>query len=249
MSTIPPPAGSSEAPKRSTSQTTPLLVGLIALFCVGAVAYLGLRNSAGSEGSALTTQLGDISCTTAPALPASPQAFATPPDPSLAEGAIWMATVETNCGDIRLELYGDKAPQTVASFVFLAEHDFWADSPCQRLTTAGIFVLQCGDPTGSGTGGPGYTFGVENAPADGNYPAGTLAMARATDPNSNGSQFFIVYADTTLPTEGGGYSIFGQVTVGLDIVEAIANQGVIGGREDGAPAQPLSILDVSVQRQ
>ena len=83
----------------------------------------------------------------------------------------------------------------MASFVALAKSGYWADSPCHRLTTSGIYVLQCGDPTGTGTG-PGYAFGVENAPKDGAYPAGTLAMARTSDPNSNGGQFFIVYKDT-----------------------------------------------------
>ena len=75
-------------------------------------------------------------------------------------------------------------------------------------------MLQCGDPTGTGTGGPGYGFGIENAPPDGKYPRGTLAMARTSDPNSNGSQFFLVYRDSQLPTDGGGYSIFGKVTRG-----------------------------------
>ncbi len=159
-----------------------------------------------------------------------------------------MATIHTTCGDITLQLYGDKAPQTVSSFLFLAQHSFWADSPCHRLTTAGIFVLQCGDPTGTGGGGPGYGFGIENAPANGQYPTGAVAMARSSAPTSNGSQFFFVYADTTLPTSGGGYSIFGQVTSGMDIVKAIAGAGVVGGATDGAPAQPISILSVSVRK-
>ena len=89
--------------------------------------------------------------------------------------------------------------------------------------------------------------GIENAPADGAYPPGTLAMARTQDPNSNGGQFFIVYDDTTLPVDGGGYSIFGRVTEGLEIVQAVADQGVDGGRGDGAPAQPISILSVDVE--
>ena len=76
------------------------------------------------------------------------------------------ATVETTCGDIELELLADKAPQTVASFAFLAEEGYWDGSACHRLTTQGIFVLQCGDPTGTGRGNPGYGFGIENAPED-----------------------------------------------------------------------------------
>ena len=110
-------------------------------------------------------------------------------------------------------------------------------------------MLQCGDPTGTGTGGPGYGYGIENAPADGTYPRGTLAMARTQDPNSNGGQFFIVFEETALPVEGGGYSIFGEVVEGMDIVDAIAEAGVAGGAGDGVPAQPISILDVTVEKK
>jgi peptidyl-prolyl cis-trans isomerase B (cyclophilin B) len=194
------------------------------------------------------TNLPASNCTEAPTPPANPQQFSEPPSESLAENATWEATITTNCGPIVLELNGKAAPQTVASFLFLAEKKFYDDVPCHRLTTAaqGLEVLQCGDPTGTGGGGPGYGYGIENAPKDGSYPAGTVAMARTADPNSNGSQFFIVYGDTTLPTDGGGYSIFGTVTKGLQIVEAVAGQGLAA---DGtAPKQPISILNVSVKK-
>ena len=148
-----------------------------------------------------------------------------------------------------IELLGAKAPATVSSFILLAKEDYWAPSPCHRLTgdDQGLWVLQCGDPTGTGAGpGPGYHYGIENAPADGKYPRGTVAMARTSDPNSNGDQFFIVYKDTTLPTDGGGYSIFGTVTKGMDIVDKIAAAGVYS--VDGmSPMAPISILSVSVQ--
>ncbi|MDE9367335.1 peptidylprolyl isomerase [Luteipulveratus sp. YIM 133132] len=160
-----------------------------------------------------------------------------------------MATIRTNCGDITLELDGAKAPQTVASFVQLAQKAYWKDSPCHRLTTAGLHVLQCGDPTGTGSGGPGYGYGIENAPVDGNYPAGTLAMARGQLPDTNGGQFFFVYDTTVLPTDGGGYSIFGRVTSGMDILARIAKAGVestSANPYDGPPAQPISILSVAV---
>jgi peptidyl-prolyl cis-trans isomerase B (cyclophilin B) len=105
-------------------------------------------------------------------------------------------------------------------------------------------VLQCGDPTGSGSGGPGYSFGpVENAPKNGVYPAGTVAMARAQSTNSNGSQFFIVYKDSTLPAPG--YTIMGQVVSGLDVVQKVAAGGVEGG-SDGAPKRPISILSTTM---
>ena len=172
------------------------------------------------------------------------------PDPKTAEGKTFVATVTTNCGDIELTLDGTKAPQAVASFVELAKQNYWLNSPCHRLTTsASLKVLQCGDPTGTGSGTPGYGFGVENAPKDGAYPRGTLAMARTSDPKKgNGGQFFLVYGDSTLP-DPDGYSVFGTVTSGLDIVDKIAAAGVAPGgssTDDGFPAAPISILRVAV---
>lgn len=153
-------------------------------------------------------------------------------------------TLTTNCGDIVVAL-DPAAPATVASEVFLASNGFYDNTSCHRLTTAGIFVLQCGDPAGDGTGGPGYVVPDENLPADGeaNYPAGTVAMANA-GAGTSGSQFFIVYADTTLP---GDYTIWGTVTEGLDIVEEIASVGVADDAEDGAPRQPVFIESATVQ--
>ncbi|HEX8973465.1 peptidylprolyl isomerase [Oryzihumus sp.] len=176
----------------------------------------------------------------------SPSVTRTLPPKSLAAGKTFVATITTNRGPITVQLDGTKAPQTVASFLQLAGDGYWANSRCHRLTTAGIFVLQCGDPTGTGNGNPGYGYGIENAPKDGKYPTGTLAMARTSDPNSNGGQFFIVYKDTQLPTDGGGYTIFGTVTSGLDIVKKTAAAGVQGGQTDGPPAQPISIQKVVV---
>ncbi|MDN5794616.1 MAG: peptidylprolyl isomerase [Intrasporangium sp.] len=186
-------------------------------------------------------------CEQPPTLQTTPKTFATVPDKKTAAGRTFVATVTTTCGDLTFELDGTKAPQTVASFVFLAERGYWAPSPCHRVTSAGIFVLQCGDPTGTGSGDPGYGFGVENAPKDGVYPAGTLAMARTSDPNSNGGQFFITYKKTTLPTKGGGYTIFGTVTDGLDIVKKIASHKALPpNQNDGTPVSPISILSVKV---
>lgn len=202
----------------------------------------------GTTASSSASQAGP-SCAEPPPLPTAAPTFtqADLPDPLPAEPATRTATISTTCGDVVVELEAGAAPQTVASFLFLAQEGYWDDSPCHRLTTSGIFVLQCGDPTGTGRGNPGYGFGIENAPADGSYPPGTLAMARTQDPHSNGGQFFVVYDDTRLPVDGGGYSIFGRVTKGLEIVEAVAAQGTLGGRGDGAPAQPISILSIAVQ--
>ena len=157
------------------------------------------------------------------------------------------ATVKTNLGDIVLAMAADAAPCTTNSFRHLATSKYYDSSSCHRLTTTGIFVLQCGDPTGTGTGGPGYAFGVENAPADGKYPAGTVAMARTSDPNTNGSQFFLVYKDTQLPQAGGaGYTVFGTVTKGLDIVSKVADAGTDSAGGDGAPKQKVTIESVTI---
>ncbi len=200
-----------------------------------------------AAGGLLAGQQLAAGCEKPPALQATPKSFATVPDKKAAAGKTFLATVTTTCGDLTFELDGAAAPQTVASFNFLAKEGFWAPSPCHRVTSAGIFVLQCGDPTGTGSGGPGYGFGVENAPKDGVYPAGTLAMARTSDPNSNGSQFFITYEKTSLPTTGGGYTIFGKVTGGLDIVKKIASHKALPpNTNDGTPVAPISILSVKV---
>ncbi|MDT0268913.1 peptidylprolyl isomerase [Streptomyces sp. DSM 44915] len=131
----------------------------------------------------------------------------------------------TTCGDIELTLDPAAAPRTVNSFAFLAGEGYLDHTPCHRLTTEGIYVLQCGDPTGTGQGGPGYQLPDENldAPevAEGVYPAGTVAMANS-GPDTGGSQFFLVYQDSQLPAD---YTPFGQITAGFDVLETIAGAG------------------------
>ena len=152
-------------------------------------------------------------------------------------------TLDTNCGVIEIAL-DPNAPETVASEAFLASSGFYDNTSCHRLTTEGLYVLQCGDPAGNGSGGPGYSIPDENLPEEGsvNYPAGTIAMANA-GPGTSGSQFFIVYAPTSLPA---GYSIWGTVTSGLGIVQDLASAGVEGGLTDGPPAQPIFINTATV---
>lgn len=174
------------------------------------------------------------------------------PDLAQSQGKMFTAVVKTTCGDITIDLNGQAAPQAVASWILLAKGNYYNDTPCHRLTgdQQGIWVLQCGDPTGTGSGpGPGYHFGVENVPANDVYPRGTLAMARQSgDPNSNKDQFFIVYKDTTLPKsgDGNGYTVFGTVTSGMDIVDKIAAAG-INPSDQTSPLAPISILSVTVQ--
>lgn len=223
-----------------------LLVVAVAVVAGGIVWY-GSSHWWGADGESASPLTPGFEPTLEPAegWGASPQ----PPDPSYAEGRTWEAVVSTNQGDITLELDGAAAPQAVASFVALAQDGFFDRTDCHRLTTAGIYVLQCGDPLGSGTGGPSYRFGpIENAPADDVYPAGTLAMARVGGNGSSmGSQFFIVYDDSTIPSDNaGGYTVFGKVTGGLDIVEAVAAGGTITGTADGRPALSVIISEVTV---
>ena len=162
-------------------------------------------------------------------------------------------TFSTNCGDIVVTL-NPKAPQTITNLGTLANAGYFNKSLCHRLTTEGLFVLQCGDPTASGSGSPTGWKGYkdENLPAAGakNYPAGTVAMANS-GPGTNGSQFFLVYADTQL---GPNYTIWGKITKGLDLVKKIAAVGAyqMNGEQayyagDGFPIQMVEIVKASAK--
>ena len=129
----------------------------------------------------------------------------------------------TSVGDLTATLDADTTPCTVGSFVSLAEQGYFDGTSCHRLTTQGIYVLQCGDPTGTGTGGPGYSFADELSGKE-KYPAGTLAMANA-GPNTNGSQFFITHGPQ--PHLDGRHSVFGKVRAGQDVVNAIRQGDVM----------------------
>jgi peptidyl-prolyl cis-trans isomerase B (cyclophilin B) len=152
---------------------------------------------------------------------------------------------------VTIELDGKKAPQAVSSMVFLAKAGYFDGTKCHRLVTSGIYVLQCGDPTGTGTGGPGYSYGpVENAPKNDLYKAGTVAMARqGGNAESMGSQFFLVYKDSTIPSDAaGGYTVLGDITKGLDVVEKVAAGGAAPADATGntPPIRPVSIVTTSV---
>ncbi|HUB58130.1 MAG TPA: peptidylprolyl isomerase [Mycobacterium sp.] len=162
-------------------------------------------------------------------------------------------SIVTNRGKIGLQLANNESPCTVNSFVSLAKQKFFDDTQCHRLTTSpGLSVLQCGDPKGDGTGGPGYQF-ADEYPADQyprgdpalkrpvRYPRGTVAMANA-GPNTNGSQFFLVYRDSQLPP---AYTVFGTIdAAGLATLDKIAAAGVLGGGDDGTPATQVTIRSV-----
>ena len=183
--------------------------------------------------------------------PSTPSTAATVPPKSLAEDRTWTGTMTINGIPLGVSLDGAAAPQAVASTVSLVQKKFYDGLTCHRLTDGGFYVLQCGDPQGNGQGGPGYSYGpIENAPADNVYKAGTIAMARqSNNAESQGSQFFIVYEDTTIPSDdAGGYTVIGQVTSGLDQLKTqVADKGVEGGGTDGKPAVATTIDTFTLQ--
>jgi len=203
---------------------------------------LGTPTSAATSPAAAP---GGANCGPKPTQPARGAEYPAEPKVTVAP-AVYTATIETNCGEIVAALDAKAAPHTVNSFAFLSEHHYFDNTPCHRLTTQGIYVLQCGDPTGSGTGGPGYTIPDENL-TGAKYPAGTLAMANTGQPHTGGSQFFFCYADTNLPPQ---YTPFGHVTQGLDVLQAIAKNGEddSNGPGDGKPNKPVYILSFTVTK-
>ncbi len=171
--------------------------------------------------------------------------------------ATYTATIKTNRGDIVIDLLNKQAPCTVGSFVSLASQKYFNNTHCHRITTTGYYVLQCGDPTGTGKGGPGYVFNNENLSgvkvtqtANGpgaTYPAGIVAMANDIVPDTNGSQFFIVYKKTQL---GDSYTPFGTVVSGLNIVQNVAKAGSdnSNGPGDGHPKEKVQIESVTISK-
>jgi len=173
------------------------------------------------------------------------------PSADLAEDRTWTGTITLNDIPLGVEPAGAAAPQAVSSEISLAQAGFYDGVSCHRLTDEGIWVLQCGDPNGDGSGGPGYSYGpIENAPADSVYPAGTIAMARQSgDAYSQGSQFFIVYEDSPIPADAaGGYTVIGQVTSGLDELRAgVIDAGPVDGTTDPSPKVPTTITSFTLE--
>ncbi|MDT7549704.1 MAG: peptidyl-prolyl cis-trans isomerase [Actinomycetota bacterium] len=151
-------------------------------------------------------------------------------------------TLHTNRGDVTIE-FGDRVtatPCTVNSFVHLARTGYYDSVACHRLTTQGIYVVQCGDPSGKGTGGPGYRYDDESLTGT-TYPEGAVGMANS-GPGTNGSQFFLVYKDTQLDPN---YTVFGRVVAGLDVLRGVADGGSTPAG-DGKPKLPLEITGVTI---
>ncbi len=183
--------------------------------------------------------VASVPCTFTPAGEAAKPAD-LPPEKASVTSAVDV-TLATTEGDLHATLDGAGAPCTVTSFLSLADQGYFDDTPCHRLTTRGIFVLQCGDPGGNGFGGPGYTIPDEYEGSE-TYPAGTMAMANTGAPDSGGSQFFMVYEDTELPPT---YTVFG--TLDGDAVSVIRSLAAAGSTPegDGAPNTPVQITGVT----
>jgi peptidyl-prolyl cis-trans isomerase B (cyclophilin B) len=239
--------------RRRTNAIAGAAVAVLAV--AGAASYAGVALSGGNGSAAVASNTSatprpGATCTYRPANGPHVKAVGRPPA-NVTDPRRRTATIATNHGAITATLSGKQAPCTVNSLAFLASQHYFDHSPCHRLTTKGIFVLQCGDPSGTGSGGPGYKFGDENLGAFGGtphsdkpvtYPAGTLAMANSGR-GTNGSQFFLVYKDSKLAPK---YTPFGRVTAGLRAIKKIAKKGVIGGDADGKPAEKVSIKSLTV---
>ena len=230
------------------------LLAVLSLVCIAA--FAGCSDDDGKDGdsgtapdttstSSSAAAASGVTCTyTDDGMGAAKEVDPPPEQPSMS-GAV-AVTMTTTLGDFHLTLDADGAPCTVNSFVSLAQQGYFDDTTCHRLTTtkeSGIAVLQCGDPTGTGTGGPGYAFDDELSGSE-TYPAGTLAMANA-GPNPNGSQFFIVYGDTPLDP---AYTVFGTVDDGtIKAISKLAEKGVTT-TDNGmtAPKEPVDISSVTI---
>ena len=213
-----------------------------------AAAVLTLAGCSSDDSSSTVTDTAPTRDATGPACTYSSDGrqpakkVSMPPDHAAVSGEE-AVTIKTNAGEIKATLDASATPCTVNSFVSLADQGYFDSTPCHRLTTQGIYVLQCGDPSGTGAGGPGYQFGDELTGKE-TYGPGTLAMANA-GPDTNGSQFFMVYGNSPLPPS---YTVFGKLdAAGLKVVQAIADKGTADGGPDGAPKDKVEIESVTAQ--
>jgi peptidyl-prolyl cis-trans isomerase B (cyclophilin B) len=214
---------------------------------------------------------GTVACTWNPEAGGAAQGGAKPvdvgtPPPNAPNTGKDTLTITTSLGAITATVDKSNTPCTASAFEFLSSKKFWDGSKCHRMTTQGIKVLQCGDPTAKGkgyrqtdgTGGPSFRYAEENLPTNaggastppgggnpGAYPVGSIAMAKTQEPASTGSQFFIVYGETPLPPD---YTLLGSITKGMDIVQKVAKGGVddANGPGDGHPKTELEIKSLTM---
>ncbi|TXS51412.1 peptidylprolyl isomerase [Streptomyces sp. t39] len=239
-----------KARKKAKQRNTVIAAVIAVVLASGGAVYAGVSLGGGDKDDSASP-----SAENSPS-PEPSQTESKAPEPEMAidKKAKYTFAIETNEGAISIAMDAAKTPHTVNSFKSLADKGYFDGTKCHRLTTQGIFVLQCGDPKGDGTGGPGYTIPDENltslgkAGADGSvtYRAGTVAMANTGQPGTGGSQFFLVYKDTKLPPS---YTPFGTLDAkSLKVVEAVGKAGVEGGATDGAPKKPVTIEKATVPK-
>ncbi|MFD8011301.1 peptidylprolyl isomerase [Streptomyces sp. NPDC058955] len=223
-----------EAQRKTKRRNTVIAASLAVVLAAGGAVYASVQ------------LLGDDSKST------GTEAAGGEPKMGIEAKGTYAFALKTNEGDVTIDMDAAKTPRTVNSFKHLADKKYFDGTKCHRLTTAGIFVLQCGDPEGTGMGGPGYTIPDENLDALGKpgadgkvtYKAGTVAMANTGQPGTGGSQFFLVYKDSKLPPQ---YTPFGTIdAAGLAAVQKVGAAGVEGGQGDGAPKKPVTIEKATV---
>jgi peptidyl-prolyl cis-trans isomerase B (cyclophilin B) len=169
------------------------------------------------------------------------------PPTTLLKRAPRLITISTNCGTIAIRTYFREAPLTVTALTTLINSGYYTRTQCHRLSTKGINWVQCGDPTATGLGDPGFSYKDENLPEveENNYPRGTVAMSNFGRPDTNGSQFLLFYEDTTLRSPN--YTIWGEIISGIEIIEHIAAGGVKGGNSEGVPVRTLVIERITLR--
>ncbi|MGN5632928.1 peptidylprolyl isomerase [Streptomyces sp. AC154] len=241
-----------EARRRTRRLTVIITSAVAAVAVIGGITYF----ATGDDGKKDKTDAAASANPSASSSPSPSASEKSAPEPAMKidKKAKYTLSLKTGQGDIAFTMDAAKTPHTTNSFKSLADKGFFDGTKCHRLTTQGIFVLQCGDPKGDGTGGPGYTIPDENLTALGKpgkdsavtYPAGTVAMANTGQPHTGGSQFFLVYKDTKLPPT---YTPFGTMDkASLKTVEAIGKAGVTGGAADGAPKKAVNISKAAVDK-
>jgi peptidylprolyl isomerase len=190
--------------------------------------------------------ISGMGCQMSASQPSAPKQWSTQPEMKIDRDKTYTAKVSTNMGDMDVELYAKEAPLTVNNFVFLAREGFYENVKFHRIIKG--FMVQTGDPTGTGGGGPGYRFVDE--PVTMNYDKGIVAMANAGE-NTNGSQFFVVHGDDVNQRLPKKYTIFGKVTNGLDVLDKIASVpvGNTPRGEPSLPSQDVKITKVAIQER
>jgi len=243
---------------RKRRQRQAVIGSALAVIVIAGVAFWivsALGNDDSTSSTAAGPPAGTVDCTWTPESGGGKVVdVGTPPANVPNTGADTLTLVST-LGKITATVDKTKAPCTAAAFEYLASKKFWDGTKCHRLTTEGIKVLQCGDPSAKGkgyretdgTGGPSFRYAEENLPTNANpaYPKGTIAMAKTQAPASTGSQFFIVYEDTQLPAD---YTVLGTISKGMDIVAAVAKAGTdnANGPGDGHPKKEIGIKTLTM---